>query len=213
MRATRRSRTADEITRLHNFAPLIHPAQRASSQRQLKIRSQRIALSAYSRLEQALAKELASLPSAYGFDSLKDFVAAIKAAGGGGKRAGRPRRPRLPKPANAPRLPMPFGPRLVNWSRRVRRDPRSLRRWGFRCQASRTSRRPSGSSGPPRSLCASLGPALRQPSTLWYPSFRRSTYRQRSLLLPNRSQARYRMQLRRLLRPDSGHCYVGYLRC
>ncbi|MGA7725076.1 MAG: helix-turn-helix domain-containing protein [Opitutaceae bacterium] len=43
------------------------------------------------RLEQALAKELASLPSAYGFESLKEFVAAIKAAGGGGKRAGRPK--------------------------------------------------------------------------------------------------------------------------
>ena len=42
------------------------------------------------RLEQALAKELASLPSAYGFDSLKAFVAAIKAAGGKG-RAGGPR--------------------------------------------------------------------------------------------------------------------------
>jgi hypothetical protein len=42
-------------------------------------------------LEQALAKELASLPSAYGFDSLKAFVAAIKAAGGKG-RAGRPKK-------------------------------------------------------------------------------------------------------------------------
>ena len=41
------------------------------------------------RLEQALAKELASLPSAYGFESLTEFVAAIKAAGSGGKRAGR----------------------------------------------------------------------------------------------------------------------------
>ena len=48
------------------------------------------------RLEQALAKELASLPSAYGFDSLKDFVAAIKAAGGNG-RAGRPKKSTAPK--------------------------------------------------------------------------------------------------------------------
>jgi hypothetical protein len=49
------------------------------------------------RLEQALAKELASLPSDYGFESLKEFVAAIKAAGGGGKRAGRPKEPTAPK--------------------------------------------------------------------------------------------------------------------
>ena len=49
------------------------------------------------RLEQALAKELASLPSAYGFESLKEFVAAIKAAGGGGKRAGRPKEATTPK--------------------------------------------------------------------------------------------------------------------
>jgi len=42
------------------------------------------------RLEQALAKELASLPAAYGFDSIKDFVAAIKAAGGK-SRASRPK--------------------------------------------------------------------------------------------------------------------------
>jgi len=48
------------------------------------------------RLEQALAKELASLPSAYGFDSLKAFVAAIKAAGGKG-RVGRPKKSIVPK--------------------------------------------------------------------------------------------------------------------
>jgi hypothetical protein len=49
------------------------------------------------RLEQALAKELASLPSVYGFESLKEFVAAIKAAGGGGKRAERPEKATAPK--------------------------------------------------------------------------------------------------------------------
>ena len=48
------------------------------------------------RLEQALAKELASLPSAYGFDSLKAFVAAIKAAGGKG-RVGRPKKSTVSK--------------------------------------------------------------------------------------------------------------------
>jgi hypothetical protein len=48
------------------------------------------------RLEQALAKELASLPAAYGFDSLKAFVAAIKAASGKG-RAGRPKKSVGPK--------------------------------------------------------------------------------------------------------------------
>jgi hypothetical protein len=48
------------------------------------------------RLEQALAKELASLPSAYGFDSLKAFVAAIKAAGDKG-RVGRPKKSTVPK--------------------------------------------------------------------------------------------------------------------
>jgi hypothetical protein len=48
------------------------------------------------RLEHALAKELASLPSAYGFDSLKAFVAAIKAAGGKG-RVGRPKKSTVPK--------------------------------------------------------------------------------------------------------------------
>ena len=47
-------------------------------------------------LEQALAKELASLPSAYGFDSLKAFVAAIKAAGGKG-RVGRPKKSTVSK--------------------------------------------------------------------------------------------------------------------
>jgi hypothetical protein len=40
-------------------------------------------------LEHALAKELASLPSAYGFNSLNSFVAAVAAAAGKG-RAGRP---------------------------------------------------------------------------------------------------------------------------
>ena len=48
------------------------------------------------RLEQALAKELASMPAAYGFDSLKAFVAAIKAAGGKGN-AGRPKKSGAPK--------------------------------------------------------------------------------------------------------------------
>jgi hypothetical protein len=48
------------------------------------------------RLEKALAKELASLPAAYGFDSLKDFVAAIKAAAGNGT-VGRPKRAAAPK--------------------------------------------------------------------------------------------------------------------
>jgi hypothetical protein len=37
------------------------------------------------RLELALAKELASLPSSYGFDSLKAFVAAIRAANDKGR--------------------------------------------------------------------------------------------------------------------------------
>jgi len=48
------------------------------------------------RLEKALAKELASLPAAYGFDSLKAFVAAIKAAAGMGG-AGRPKKSAAPK--------------------------------------------------------------------------------------------------------------------
>jgi hypothetical protein len=48
------------------------------------------------QLEHALAKELASLPAAYGFDSLKAFVAAIKAAGGKG-RVGRPKKSVAPK--------------------------------------------------------------------------------------------------------------------
>ena len=48
------------------------------------------------QLEKALAKELASLPAAYGFDSLKDFVAAIKAAAGNGT-VGRPKRAAAPK--------------------------------------------------------------------------------------------------------------------
>jgi hypothetical protein len=48
------------------------------------------------QLERALAKELASLPSTYGFDSLKAFVAAIKAAGGKG-RMGRPKKSTVPK--------------------------------------------------------------------------------------------------------------------
>lgn len=48
------------------------------------------------QLEQALVKELASLPSAYGFDSLRAFVAAIKAAGGKG-RVGRPKKSAKPK--------------------------------------------------------------------------------------------------------------------
>ena len=48
------------------------------------------------RLEQALAKELASLPSAYGFDSLEDFVTAIKAAADNGS-VGRPNRAAAPK--------------------------------------------------------------------------------------------------------------------
>jgi hypothetical protein len=56
------------------------------------------------RLEQALAKELASLPSAYGFESLKEFVAAIKAAGGGGKRAGRPKEATAPKTRKRARI-------------------------------------------------------------------------------------------------------------
>jgi hypothetical protein len=48
------------------------------------------------KLELAAANELASLPSVYGFDSLKVFVAAIKAAGGRG-RAVRPTRSATPK--------------------------------------------------------------------------------------------------------------------
>src|ERR1700690_4184614 len=47
-------------------------------------------------LEQALAKELASLPSAYGFNSLNSFVAAIAAAARKG-RAGRPKKAGRPK--------------------------------------------------------------------------------------------------------------------
>ena len=47
-------------------------------------------------LEQALAKELASLPSAYGFNSLNSFVAAIAAAARKG-RAGRPKKAARPK--------------------------------------------------------------------------------------------------------------------
>jgi DNA invertase Pin-like site-specific DNA recombinase len=48
------------------------------------------------RLEMALAKELASLPAAYGFDSLEDFVTAIKAAADNGS-VGRPNRAAAPK--------------------------------------------------------------------------------------------------------------------
>jgi hypothetical protein len=49
------------------------------------------------QLEQTLAEELASLPAAYGFDSLKAFVSAIKAAGGKG-RVGRSSKSGTPKP-------------------------------------------------------------------------------------------------------------------
>jgi hypothetical protein len=44
------------------------------------------------KLEEALTSELASLPSSYGFDSVKAFVAAIKAASGRA-RAGRQVKP------------------------------------------------------------------------------------------------------------------------
>jgi len=71
----------------HSFLPMI-----ASSVKELNETKAKVA-----KLEQALAKELASLPSAYGFESLKQFVAAIKAAGGVGKRAGRPKNAAAPK--------------------------------------------------------------------------------------------------------------------
>ena len=38
---------------------------------------------AAAKLEQSLVKELASLPKAYGFDSLKAFIASLEVAGGG----------------------------------------------------------------------------------------------------------------------------------
>lgn len=61
-------------------------------------------------LEQALQKErkqqLAGLPAEYGFDSLEDFIKALKSAGSGRGSAGAGRRGRAPKaaaPSAAPR--------------------------------------------------------------------------------------------------------------
>jgi hypothetical protein len=55
------------------------------------------------KLEQSFQKELASLPKAYGFDSLTGFIAAVEAAGrgkrSGAKRAKRPSKPRTRKRA------------------------------------------------------------------------------------------------------------------
>jgi len=54
-------------------------------------------------LEQSFQKELASLPRAYGFDSLKAFIAALEASGrgkpSGTKRAKRPSKPKTRKRA------------------------------------------------------------------------------------------------------------------
>jgi len=46
------------------------------------------------KLEQSIAKELAALPAAYGFSSHEAFIAALRAAGRGGRR--RPKRARKP---------------------------------------------------------------------------------------------------------------------
>ncbi len=57
---------------------------------------------AAANLEQTLVKELASLPKAYGFDSLKAFIAAVVAGGGkrkGKKRATKPSKPKTRKRA------------------------------------------------------------------------------------------------------------------
>jgi hypothetical protein len=55
------------------------------------------ARAAAASLEQSLVKELASLPKAYGFDSVKAFIAAVVTAGGkrgGVKRARKPSKPK-----------------------------------------------------------------------------------------------------------------------
>ena len=55
------------------------------------------------KLEQSLVKELASLPRAYGFDSLEAFITSIEFAGrgksGGAKRARKPSKPKTRKRA------------------------------------------------------------------------------------------------------------------
>ena len=65
-------------------------------------------------LEQALQKErkqqLAGLPSEYGFDSLEDFIKALKSAGSS-RGAGATRKGRAAKTAAAPILPRKKGKR------------------------------------------------------------------------------------------------------
>ena len=55
------------------------------------------------KLEQSFVRELASLPKAYGFDSLKEFIAAVEASGrgkrSGAKRAKKPSKPKTRKRA------------------------------------------------------------------------------------------------------------------
>jgi hypothetical protein len=55
------------------------------------------------QLEEALAAELASLPAAYGFESLEIFVAAVEGVAGK-KRVGRPRKSAVPKARTRARI-------------------------------------------------------------------------------------------------------------
>jgi hypothetical protein len=56
------------------------------------------ARAAAAKLEQSLVKELASLPKAYGFDSLKAFIASLEVAGGGKRKGAKAaRKPSKPK--------------------------------------------------------------------------------------------------------------------
>jgi hypothetical protein len=62
-----------------------------------KIKELEAARAKLASLEQSIAdelnKELAGLPAKYGFESVDDFVRAVKGAGGGGGRGRRGRRP------------------------------------------------------------------------------------------------------------------------
>jgi len=70
---------------------MINPSVKALNETKAKV----------AQLERALAKELASLPSAYGFNSLNEFVAALKAADGkaasGEARLGKAKKASAPK--------------------------------------------------------------------------------------------------------------------
>jgi len=61
------------------------------------------ARSAVAKLEQSFVEELVSLPKAYGFNSLSEFIAAVEVAGsgkrGGAKRGKKPAKPKTRKRA------------------------------------------------------------------------------------------------------------------